>query len=163
MTGDQRGFTMMEIVMVLVLIGILAAVSAPRFFSKTDFDQYGFYNEVLSSVRYAQKLAVATCSPVRIDLTATGYTIYRAGAAPASCGAVACADPGAIAANRVTDPSNPSQVYTRTAPSGTTISAANTIVFCPLGNTLNETSYSFSISGPVTRTISIAGVTGFVR
>lgn len=35
----QRGFTMVELIMVIVILGILAAVVGPRFFDRQVFDE----------------------------------------------------------------------------------------------------------------------------
>jgi MSHA pilin protein MshC len=55
----QSGFTMVELVTTIVLVGILAATAMPRFFKKQTFDARGFSDQTQSMIRYAQKLAVA--------------------------------------------------------------------------------------------------------
>ncbi len=57
--SSERGFTLVEIITVIVILGILAAVVAPRFFERKVFDSLGFYDQVKSTVRYAQKSAIA--------------------------------------------------------------------------------------------------------
>ncbi|TAN77823.1 MAG: type II secretion system protein [Gallionella sp.] len=58
--GDnRRGFTLVELVMVLVIVGIIATVAAPRFFDNTLFQSRGFADQVQASLRYAQKIAIA--------------------------------------------------------------------------------------------------------
>ena len=41
----QRGFTLIELVMVIVLAGVLAVVAAPKLFSTDDFYARGFHDE----------------------------------------------------------------------------------------------------------------------
>ena len=53
------GFTLIELIMVIVLLGVLAVFAAPRFFNGTDFNARGFHDETLAFLRYAQKTAVA--------------------------------------------------------------------------------------------------------
>ena len=112
----------------MVIIGALAAVSAPLFFSKDTFEQRGFYDELLSAARYAQKLAVGSCSPVRLNVTASGYSLFRA----ASAGS--CDNPCTVAATPqpLADPGNPAVNFVRTAPAGVALTAAD-VVFCPSG------------------------------
>jgi len=74
----QCGFTIVELIMVIVIIGILAAVVGPRFFSKSDFDERFYFEEVLSSVRYAQKLAVASGCSIRFLVDSDGYKLNYA-------------------------------------------------------------------------------------
>jgi MSHA pilin protein MshC len=55
----QRGFTMIELVTIMVIAGVLAAMLAPRFFGRSVFESRGFYDQVVSTLRYAQKTAIA--------------------------------------------------------------------------------------------------------
>lgn len=54
-----RGFTLIEVIVVIVMLGTLAVIAAPRMFSSTDFYARGFHDETLALLRYAQKTAIA--------------------------------------------------------------------------------------------------------
>jgi MSHA pilin protein MshC len=83
--GGDSGFTLVELVVVLILVTILAVVALPRLNTRT-FDTVGFYDEVQASVRYAQKEAVAKRRLVCLAFTASSLTLtYSPAHTPASC------------------------------------------------------------------------------
>lgn len=73
----QAGFTMIELVLVILVLGIMSAVVAPRFFNFTEYEDHAAYNEVAGAVRYAQKLAVASGCEVQVDLSGGGYALQQ--------------------------------------------------------------------------------------
>jgi MSHA pilin protein MshC len=64
----MRGFTLIELIMVMVIIGFLAAVVGPRFFDRQVFDERMFFEESIGAVRYAQKLALASGCLTEVSL-----------------------------------------------------------------------------------------------
>lgn len=78
----QHGFTLVELILVIVVLGILAAVVGPRFFDRRVFDERLHYEESLAALRYAQKRAIASGCPVRVQVAASEYSLSFA----AACG-----------------------------------------------------------------------------
>lgn len=87
--NTQRGFTLVELILVLVVIGILAAVAGPRFFSREVFDERVYFEQALAAVRHAQKVAVASGCPIRVELDHAGYRLVH----DAACGGLAADSP----------------------------------------------------------------------
>lgn len=71
----QSGFTLIELVMILVLLGILAAVAIPRFSGYGAIKQGNAVLKIASDIRYAQNRATTTQKRSRVSFTANGYTI----------------------------------------------------------------------------------------
>jgi MSHA pilin protein MshC len=54
-----NGFTLIELIAIILLIGIMAVFAMPRFFDRNIFDIRASGDQAQSLVRYAQKLAIA--------------------------------------------------------------------------------------------------------
>lgn len=80
----QRGVTMVELVVTLIIVGILAAFVVPRFFGTHGFEERGLYDETLAALRYAQKTAVASRRLVCVNLTAQTVGLRIAATNPAT-------------------------------------------------------------------------------
>lgn len=72
----QRGFTLVELVTVMIIVGLISAFALPRFFDTQRFDNRGFYSEVINAVRYAQQLAVAINCNTQVVLTTGTPSMY---------------------------------------------------------------------------------------
>lgn len=60
---------MVELIVVIVLIGILGTIAVGRFMDRGSFDTAAWTEQVRSTLRYAQKVAIAQNSPVYVHLT----------------------------------------------------------------------------------------------
>ena len=74
---NQLGFTVIELVMVIVLLGTLSATAMPKFFSKNSYAERALFDDALHAASYAQKLAIATGCPVQFSIASDIYTLNR--------------------------------------------------------------------------------------
>ena len=79
----QQGFTLVELILVIVLMGILAIYAAPRF-NSSDFNARGFHDQTLALLRYAQKSAVAQRRTVCVAFTSTTVSLRLVSASGSS-------------------------------------------------------------------------------
>ena len=73
-----RGFTLTELVLILVLIGIMAAFAAPRL-NIQGFERQSFARELTLALRHAQRVAIASGCAVEVTIQASGYSVSWAG------------------------------------------------------------------------------------
>lgn len=70
--GISTGYTLVELVVALIILGILAAVAIPRWIGGNAFGSRAFYDEAQAVVHYAHKTAIAwRGTPVFVCVTAT--------------------------------------------------------------------------------------------
>lgn len=74
----KQGFTLVELILIIVLISIISVAALPKFFNNNDFEQKVFFNDTLNALRYAQKTAIATGCNVRISINNNSYQLLRA-------------------------------------------------------------------------------------
>lgn len=70
----SRGFSLIELVVVIILLGIVAAIAIPRWRGGSGFEERALHDQIVSALRYAQKSAIAarrtvcvTFASARID------------------------------------------------------------------------------------------------
>lgn len=152
MMNRQRGFTMVELIVTMVIIGILAVVVLPRFDLLRGFDEIGYRDQVKATLEYARKAAVAQRRNVQVTLAAGSVSVAIASDIPEGAAA------GTFDRNLVLPGSN---THTYAAPAGVTLSPAPTILtFDPLGRP--SAAGSFTISG-IAQPIIVEAETGYVR
>lgn len=142
--SHSSGFTLIELIMVIVIVSILAVAVLPRFADQSIFESRGFHDETLSILRYAQKTAIAQRRTVCVALNATGVTITIDTDTPADG---VCNSP-------------PTMPNTPHGGSGLTASVAS-FQFTPLGSTNQANNVNIAIAGSTGITVEAA--TGYVH
>ena len=151
---SSDGFTLVELIVVIVLISTIGYVTGPRFFGQSGFDQSFFRNDILSAVRYAQKLAVATGCQVRVNFSANSYSLKLQDGAP-------CA--GTSFTTDVVHPGSGASSFSNTAAAGVSVSSDVSPLTCDaLGRALDSsgsvTDATIDVSG---RQVLVVGESGF--
>lgn len=83
----QLGFTLVELVTIIILVGVLSVVALPRLFSQSGYSAYTLQDEFISELRKAQLMALNNSDRCyRIAVTGSGYqTLHFAGRTSGSC------------------------------------------------------------------------------
>ena len=145
--SSSRGFTLPELIAVLLLLGILSATAMPKLQAALTVRDDSWHDQIIASLHYAHKLAISHRRLVCADVGATGVSLSIASANPAStCNA---ALPGV---------DGQAQAATSDGGAAASISPAGTLYFQPSGRVSTDGAGS---STPV-RTITIAGQTNIV-
>jgi MSHA pilin protein MshC len=155
---SQSGFTMVELIVVMIVIGIMAVTVLPRFDLLKGFDEVGYRDKVRATLEYARKSAVAQRRYVRVTAAGNGLSLDISSADP---------DAGFPAAfpRTLTLPGSGTNVIA--PPSGGTLTASvSPLVFDALGRpwtsagVLIAAASTYAVSG---NTVTVEAETGYVH
>jgi MSHA pilin protein MshC len=144
-TTLEHGFTVVELTVVIVIVAILGAIAMPKFAGNSAFAERGYYEELATGLKFAQKYAVATGCAVRMRVDAAGYEARQQQVSAGRCDPadgtwptpVTLADGEALAGS---------------APASVAVSPNVTIVFDSLGRSDLGGDQAISV-GPFTLTV----------
>jgi len=152
--NKQLGFTLIEVIMVIIMLGIVSITALPKFFQKNTFAERAFFADTLNALRYAQKLAVATGCKVKVSFSSDSYSLTRKG----DTSSTLCPPSGSIYSLAVPHPSSGANSYSGSESGITLTASVSSIIFNPLGTASTDATL---IVGGV-RTIKVIAKTGFV-
>lgn len=153
MKKQNIGFTLVELTIVLIVIGILGVIAMPKMFGSSTYQSQYFYNDVLSTLRYAQKLAMSSGCHIQASMTSTTITLTKAASCTTGTFTVA-----------VRDPALGTSTYVKTAPGTVTITPSiSAIYYDQLGKCYNSSTSTVSDATVIvgSKTINIVGQSGF--
>jgi MSHA pilin protein MshC len=150
----QKGFTLVELVTVLVIVGVLAVAAIPRFLARNDFDSRAFHDQVISTLRFAQKIAISqrrfVCVVIKNSVITLTYD-----ATPPSTAHTAASCPGTDLIN----PATGQPPYTLSTTSTAKVLDAS-FSFDALGSTVTKQTITISSYTP---DITVEPGTGYVH
>jgi MSHA pilin protein MshC len=77
--SNANGFTILEIIVVIVIIGILAVSIGYRFFSTSETSTIAGVDQAIADIQYVQTLAMGTMTPQSISFTNASGAYNMAG------------------------------------------------------------------------------------
>lgn len=161
--AKQSGFTLIELIVVMLLLGIVSVFVLPRVLTSGDIDPFGFHNETLAYLRYAQKTAIAQRRTICVGFTVSSMTLNMSStAATLNCSA----------SGTLIGPKGESGTVTLNARTGVTFNSSSmptAFYFDALGQPITvagtgaaQATQTFQIAG-VPKTITIEATTGYVH
>lgn len=137
----STGFTLVELVVVLVLISILAAYVAPRFAGRGGFSELTVQQDLIQSIRFAQQAAMSRTDRTIVLITTANSINIRDETSP---------------------PFTPLLGYPKQTPNDVTLSAAN-LVFNRFGFAGNDNTTITVTGTPQVLSVTVEGATGYAH
>lgn len=148
--SSSRGFTLPELVVVMIVLGILAAYAAPRFTGRHGFEGRGFSDQLQVLLQDARRTAVAQRRQVCVVVAGAAVSVSKSAFSGDACN-TSLAHP------------NASGDYILAIPDGVVL-APMQLNFDPLGRLSPTTSVTVNVSGQEGGfTLTVEGESGYVH
>jgi MSHA pilin protein MshC len=154
----QPGFTMVELITVLIVVGIMATVALPRF-NSAGFNTTGYRDKARAALEFARKSAVAQRRIVCVALAGSSLTLTIDNVTPETAGAGACPRLLTLPA---TDGACGGPTNAICAPNGIALAGPAGLTFDALGRPSAAAAYAVT-DGAMNLPITVEAETGYVR
>lgn len=74
---NHSGFTIVELIVVILLVGIISIFMLPRFFDNNIFAERRTVDELISAIRYTQQLSMNRGENHRLQINTNNYIYQR--------------------------------------------------------------------------------------
>lgn len=153
--SSERGFTLPELIAVLIIVGVLAAVALPKFDAALTLRSDAWHDELVSGLRFAHQTATSHRRLVCATLTGGSLSLSIAATNPAtSCDSTLPGPNGGAA-------------YTSTSTSAVTLSPAGVLYFQPSGRVTSDGAGATTSDRTITivgsDSVTVIGETGHVE
>lgn len=156
----RNGFTLIELITVITIIGVLAVVVGPRFASSDVYEERTFYDDVLKAIQYAQAKSAGSGCITQMDFSGSGYSLTID---------TDCNSGNGFSGVDVMNPADFETGFTEraAAPSGMSYSSTvDPLLFDSRGRAMNSSLNVLSTAAVITvggRVITVEGATGYVH
>jgi MSHA pilin protein MshC len=157
----EIGFTIIELVVVIIVIGVLSVAILPNVNLLQGFNEAGYRDSIKSSLEYSRKSAVGQRRNVRVTLSNNALTFMIDNDVPD--GAAAGTYPRGLGLPASSSFCSSGVTNMVCAPNGVSLIGTNSIVFTPLGKLSGGAVASYVISGKTTFNVTVEGETGYVH
>lgn len=89
----HQGFSLVELVTVIVLLGIVSVLALGRFTDSQSIAARGFFEDSLNAMRFAQKLAISSGCPVRVITSSNSFQLWQSNTCSTSSFTIAVRNP----------------------------------------------------------------------
>ena len=148
--NHPRGFTLIELIVTMILLGILAVYALPRFADRQTFDTRGFADQTRAAIQFARKVAVAKGRNVCISASGSTLALTMAATRGQS---VACT-------GNVINPAT-GAAYSLTSPVAN-VSYSGSLSLTFFGDGTPSAAGTLTVSGDSNITINVSATTGYV-
>jgi prepilin-type N-terminal cleavage/methylation domain-containing protein len=143
----MHGYTMIELIVVMVLLGTLGLLALPVFNSRTPVHELGMRDQLVAMLQYSRKLALVQHRGVCVLVTPT--TVQALYAVGNAC----------LAGNWVQEPGNANSAFTLPVPADVVMGGAALVQFDQDGKLTSNVALTITMG---TRNVTVANETSLV-